>query len=50
MKKQVGKAKSQKRGPVPDTLRIQGDWKKAVKGALKKKRPATGWPKPEKGG
>ena len=37
-----------KRGPVPETLKIEGDWKKAVKGALKKKRPDTGWPKPEK--
>lgn len=40
-----------KRGPKPDTLKIEGDWKKAVKGALKKKRPAEGWPtdKPKKG-
>lgn len=39
-----------KRGPKPDTLKIEGDWKKAVKGALKKKRPAEGWPsdKPKK--
>lgn len=33
-----------KRGPKPDTLKIEGDWKNAVKGALKKKRPEKGWP------
>jgi hypothetical protein len=33
------------RGPVPDRLKIKGDWKKAVKKSLAKKKPATGWPK-----
>lgn len=28
-----------KRGPVPDSLKIEGDWRGAVKKALKKKRP-----------
>lgn len=37
-KKQVAK----KRGPKPKTLKIEGDWKDAVKHALKR-----GKPKPE---
>ena len=38
-----------KRKPGPDADRIQfeGDWKDAVKKALKKKRPEGGWPKPK---
>lgn len=38
-----------KRGPPPDTLKVEGDWRDAVKKALEKKRPASGWPKPKKG-
>jgi hypothetical protein len=34
-----------KRGPKPDTLKLAGDWQKAVKKSLAKKKPATGWPK-----
>jgi len=34
-----------KRGPKPDTLKLTGDWKKAVKKSLAKKKPAAGWPK-----
>lgn len=34
-----------KRGPKPDTVKIEGGWVQAVKKALKKKRPAEGWPK-----
>lgn len=34
-----------KRGPKPDLLKIEGDWKDAVKKSLAKKKPATGWPK-----
>lgn len=37
-----------KRGRKPETLKIAGDWRKAVKGALQKKRPEKGWPKPSK--
>ncbi len=48
MQKQERRAKSLKRGPKPDTLKIDGDWKKAITGALKKKRPAEGWPGIEK--
>lgn len=32
-------------GPKPDTLKIKGDWRAAVKRSLQKKKPAAGWPK-----
>jgi DNA modification methylase len=46
-------AKSQKRetktaatpGPKPDTIKIKGNWKDAVKRSLQKAKPAEGWPK-----
>ena len=38
-----------KPGPKPETLKIKGDWQAAVKTALQKKKPATGWPKAPKG-
>jgi len=34
-----------KRGPKEERLRIEGNWKEALKKALKKKRPKEGWPK-----
>jgi hypothetical protein len=34
-----------KRGPQPDLLKIEGDWKSAVKKSLVKKKPVSGWPK-----
>jgi hypothetical protein len=37
----------EKRGPKPDLLKIDGDWKDAVKKSLVKQKPATGWPKDE---
>lgn len=37
--------KGNKRGPKPDTLKIEGAWQTAVGKALKKKRPKEGWPK-----
>ncbi len=33
------------RGPEPDLLKIDGDWRDAVKKSLENKKPATGWPK-----
>jgi hypothetical protein len=33
------------KGPEPERLKINGNWVDAVDTALKKKRPATGWPK-----
>jgi len=32
-------------GPKPDTLKIEGSWKEAVKNSLEKKKPKEGWPK-----
>jgi hypothetical protein len=34
-----------KRGPKSETLKIDGDWKAAVKKSLSKKKPVKGWPK-----
>lgn len=39
------KPKPRKRGPVPETVKVEGTWQSAVKKALKKKRPEKGWPK-----
>lgn len=33
------KAPSKKRGPKPETVKIDGDWKDAVKHALKRGKP-----------
>lgn len=32
-------------GPKPEVLKIEGDWKQAVKKSLQKKKPKEGWPK-----
>jgi hypothetical protein len=32
-------------GPQPDLLKIDGNWKDAVKKSFEKKKPAEGWPK-----
>ena len=37
-----------KKGPAPDTLKVDERWKDAIKKALKKKRPPSGWPEPER--
>jgi hypothetical protein len=34
-----------KPGPKPDILKIQGDWRDALKRAMQKKKPEGGWPK-----
>lgn len=44
----MDKKKLNKVGPEPETIKIKGDWEKAVGKALKKKRPKGGWPDPEK--
>jgi hypothetical protein len=38
-----------KPGPPEERLVIEGDWKDAVKKALKKRKPPEGWPKSDKG-
>lgn len=35
-------------GPTPETLKIKGNWKDAMRKLISKKRPIGGWPKPEK--
>jgi hypothetical protein len=35
-------------GPEPEVLKIEGDWKDAMRKLISKKRPVGGWPKPEK--
>lgn len=32
-------------GPKPEVLKIDGNWKDAVKKSLEKKKPLEGWPK-----
>ena len=34
-----------KPGPDPERLKVEGDWEEAMGKALKKKKPAEGWPK-----
>jgi hypothetical protein len=41
------KAARQHPGPPPEVLKIEGDWKDAMKKLISKKRPEGGWPKPE---
>lgn len=40
--------KKKSTGPQPERIKLKGDWKKSVGKALKKPRPAEGWPKEEK--
>ncbi len=44
-KKQPAKKKRAKPGPKEDRVKIEGDWKEAIKKSLEKKKPAEGWPK-----
>ena len=44
------KSKTSKRikatpGPKPQILKIEGDWKKAIKKSFAKRKPPEGWPK-----
>jgi len=34
-------------GPAPEILKIEGDWKDAMRKLISKKRLVGGWPKPE---
>lgn len=40
--------KTGKRGPQPEIVKIEGDWRDAMKKALEKKPPKKGWPIPNK--
>jgi hypothetical protein len=46
-KKSKPKAKKprQRPGPIPEVLKIEGDWKDAMRKLISKKRPVGGWPK-----
>lgn len=48
MTRKPKKDKPQKTGPKAEIIKISGDWEQAVDTALKKKRPAEGWPKSKK--
>jgi hypothetical protein len=37
-------SETERRGPKPDTLKVEGDWQKAIKKSLAKKKPKEGWP------
>jgi hypothetical protein len=34
-------------GPKPEILRIEGNWKDAIKKSFRKEKPVTGWPEPK---
>lgn len=38
---------TEKTGPKPERVKTEKPWDAAVKNALEKKRPATGWPTSE---
>jgi hypothetical protein len=40
MAKPKRESSKKKRGPKPETLKIEGDWKEAVKRSLKRGKPA----------
>ncbi len=48
MNKKATKPKRRPPGPAPEVLKIEGDWKDAMRKLISKKRPVGGWPKPEK--
>jgi len=35
-------------GPKAEVLKLEGNWKDAIRESLKKKRPAGGWPGADK--
>jgi hypothetical protein len=42
--------KKRRPGPEPEVVKIEGDWKDAMKKLISKKRPVGGWPKANKSG
>ena len=46
----MAKMKKHKTGPKPERIKLDGNWRDAMEKVLKKKRPAEGWPEPEKKG
>ena len=45
MSKTKTKKKRKTPGPKPEIVKIEGDWRIALKESLKVKKPAKGWPK-----
>jgi hypothetical protein len=43
--KHKSKKKSARRGPKAKVLKLEGNWRDAMKKSLAKKKPAQGWPK-----
>ena len=43
-RKKAEKKKAAKRGPKPDVLKLEGDWRDLMKQSLQKKKPKDGWP------
>jgi len=43
-----GAGGARKRGPKPIRIRVEGAWEEALGRAVRKPRPASGWPKPQK--
>jgi hypothetical protein len=44
-KAKTSSGKRQAPGPKPDNLKLNGNWGRAVKKSLRKKKPSKGWPK-----
>jgi hypothetical protein len=44
-KRKTSSGKRRVRGPKPETLKLEGNWRDAVKKSLSKKKSAKGWPK-----
>lgn len=49
MSEQPKGATGKRPGPKPETLKIEGDWKDAVSGALKRGKPPADPPKKKRG-
>ena len=45
MAKKPAKKKA-KRGPKPEVLKLEGDWRENIRKSFQAKKPASGWPKP----
>jgi len=41
----ANRTKRRKPGPSPETIKLDGPWEDRVSDSLKRKKPASGWPK-----
>jgi hypothetical protein len=44
----MARKRQEKPGPKPDRLKIEGDWREAMKKLVHKEKPTEGWPEQEK--